>query len=190
MKEETFFRTAIHLLIPIFLLYYVVPEDSWIGVDKRFVLILILLFILILETVRILTGRRIYGMRDYEVVGLPAYLWVGIGLTFAFLLFRWDFVAVSVVGVAWVDPLCRITRRRGGWLYPTIPLVVYLAIALSLMVIIFGKLSISLLILAFVATSTAIASERPNFRYVDDDFLMMIVPLVSTTLVYFLFQNL
>jgi hypothetical protein len=176
MNGEGVFRKAVHVAMPVFLIYYVVPVEDWIGVAREVVLVLVLLGFLVFEVLRRARGYRLYGMRDYEVAGIPAYIWAGAGLTLSFLLFPLVAVVPAVVGLAVVDPICGALRERGSPLYPSLPWAVWALITLAA----FSALtswgySVSLAV-SFAAASIAVAVEWPSMKYVDDDFLMMVVP--------------
>ena len=68
-------RTMLHMSAPIFLIYYLVPEDTWIGVSRSIVLLLVLIVVLLVELSRILFGFRFFGLRKYEGDYISAYAW-------------------------------------------------------------------------------------------------------------------
>jgi hypothetical protein len=91
-----------------------------------------------------------------------------------------------------VDTLC--ARTRGGRGYPWLPLLAYGLVAGSAFAVEaqLGWLAPQMLTIALltaVATATAIAAEAPRLAYVDDDFRMLIVPLVALRLAMMLLQH-
>ncbi len=181
MDREVWFRRAIHLSFPVFLLYYVAPTKEWFGVDREVVLIAVFVGFLIFEIVRRSRGFRLYGMRDYEVRGIPAYIWAGAGLTFSFLFFHPIAVVPAVIGTAVVDPLCGFLRERSSPLYPGLPWSVWALVTLDAVSQLTTWGYLDTLLVSFAAASIAIAVEWPLLKNVDDDFLMLIFPGLFVT---------
>lgn len=188
MKAAEIFRRVFHLISPLFLMYYIVPQDTWIGISKVIVLLIVLLSFLIAETIRISFKISFSGLRDYEGGQITAYTWGGIGLTIALLFFHQSLVVVSVCGMAWIDPLCALSRRRR--LYPYIPSIFYAVLAISIFWLMSSSNPIKILALAAVGSTAGILSEYPNLKYVDDDFLMIVFPLIAMAIADSLLQNL
>ncbi len=180
------FRRVFHLCAPIFLVYYLVPYDMWgIGVTKHFTLLMILLVVLIIEAVRMFREKIFFGLRDYEGRQISAFAWAGVGITLAFLFFSKTFVVPVIFGMAWIDPLIGELKKREGKIpYPVLPAISY-AIIFSIFVFFLSNLSVLvILVLTIVGTVSAILAEYPHIKYIDDDFLMIFVPLVTLTLFY------
>lgn len=177
------FRRAFHLCAPLILVYYVLP-DRLLGISKEALLLLGLFGLLVLEAVRLFTGRIFFGLREYEKGQISAFAWAGIGVTIAFLFFPMPFVVCSVVGLGWTDPLIGEMRKRKMMrYYPATPLAVYFLIAVACLFV-FSEISmIQVFILGFVCSVAAISVEKPKLP-IDDDFLMLVVPLIVLTLVY------
>ncbi len=179
MESGHWFRRFIHMLAPVFLVYYIVPDPIWEGgPSKELLLIVVLVVVLIFEAFRLTYKPRILGMRSYEYRRISAVCWAAIGMTIAFLFFPLDYVAPALIGMGWVDPLCGELRRRDSGLYPSLPLLVYFLIAFLSMSYLMGG-SAQVLVASIVATVVAIAIEKPRLRYLDDDFLMLVVPLLA-----------
>jgi hypothetical protein len=108
-------------------------------------------------------------------------------LTIGLLFFPGEFVIAAFWGMSWIDPLCAYTRKHGG--YPWIPLVAYNALAVALFLAVvplaeYGTRPVPPVLVALYAPLAAIVAvvvEKPNLKQVDDDFLMVIVPLVVLT---------
>jgi dolichol kinase len=177
------FRRAFHLCAPIILVYYLLPH-RFLGFSKEAWLLLGLFGLLLLEAGRLFTGRIFFGLREYERKQISAYAWAGIGVTIAFLFFPMPFVICSVVGLGWTDPLIGEMRKRKMMrYYPATPLAVYFLIAAVCLFVFSDFTIIQVFILGFVGSVAAISVEKPKLP-IDDDFLMLVVPLAVLTLVY------
>lgn len=180
------FRRIFHLCAPVFLLYYLVPFDMWgIGVTKQFTLLMTLFIVLIIEAIRMYREKIFFGLRDYEGRQISAYAWAGVGITLAFLFFSKTFVVPVIFAMAWIDPLIgELKKREGKILYPILPAICY-AVIFFLFVFYLSDLNIIIvLILTTIGTLSALLAEYPHIKYIDDDFLMIIVPLFTVTLFY------
>ena len=197
MEKGELFRKLFHLCAPVFLIYYLIPEDLW-GIvpsagsilsGREVVLLAVLAIVLAEEAVRLKMGRRVFGMRPYEQNKMAAHAWAGLGITIGFLFFPQPFVVAIVFGMAWVDPLISVLRKERPALYPIFPLVVYLLIVAAALYV---QTDISPLIifnLALIAACAAVLCESPRLDHLDDDFLLLTIPLAALWLADFLFAG-
>lgn len=181
--EESAVRRLVHLCLPVFLLYYIIPDDTWIGIDKRLVLLGALFVFIIFEFLRLAYQIRVFGTREYEMDNMAAYLWAGIGFTVAFLLFDYALVVPAILGMAWIDPLSGFLRSRKSGLYPWLPFASYLVLAAVALIVVSSFAPLSIIFIAAAGAASGIAAEHKRVRFVDDDFLMLVVPLVVMTTV-------
>lgn len=181
MDKGHIFRRLFHLCGPLILAYYLLP-DRMFRLPKEAWLLLGLSILLAIEIVRLARGRVFFGMRDYEGRQISAYAWAGMGSALAFLLFPSVLVSCAIFGLCWVDPLIGEMRRRKLMMhYPAVPLVAYFAIAASCLLFFSGMGWIMVLCLAIVGSLSAVAIEKQRLP-VDDDFLMLVTPLVAMAL--------
>ncbi len=185
MEYDHYFRRIFHLCGPLFLVYYLFPKDMWgLGISNKEFIIIIFTLLMIFEAVRLGTGRLFFGLRNYEKKQLSAYAWAAIAITIAFLFFPPIFVICAVVGMGWTDPLIGELRKHWKEAYPVLPIVVYFLIIMGCLQLFSGIPLLVQLFLASLTTVIAILVEYPRLNYVDDDFLMLIIPLIVLTGVY------
>jgi dolichol kinase len=184
MDKGHVLRRLVHMLAPLSLIYYFLPDPLWAGAPSNQVLLLFLLEgILVFEVLRLHYQWPIIGIRDYEYDRLSAAAWAALAMVVALLFFPLQLAAPAIVGMAFVDPLIGELRRRKSKLYPTIPTLVYLALVLVILWYFFG-LNTTVILASAVATGLAIAIERLRTKYIDDDFLMTIVPLLGLAAIF------
>ncbi|MDD1746475.1 MAG: hypothetical protein LUQ16_01805 [Methanomassiliicoccales archaeon] len=169
---------------PVFLVYYLVPDEIY-GVDKRIGLLVILAIILAFEALRLWRRWTFLGLREYEAGRISAFAWASIGLTFTFLFFPVELAAPAVMGMAFTDPLIGELRHRNSALYPILPLIFYFVLVMTVFVALMGW-SWQVILASVVGTVLAIGVERVRIKSVDDDFLMMVVPLLGMAAVLYL----
>ena len=185
MDQGTLLRRAFHVASPVWLIWYWMPADSWVGVPKAGVLLLFLCGALLIEAARLFTGRPIPGLRANESDRMSGFAWGSLGLALGLLFFPGELVIPTFWGMAWIDPLCAYARKRGG--YPWAPWAAYVALTAAAWVLVvplapYQTAPLPLVrVAAFapIAATLALAAERPNLWWVDDDFLMHVVPMVA-----------
>lgn len=183
MDRGHIFRRLFHLCAPVILIYYLLPERFFLH-SREVWLILGFLALMAIEAVRLYTGKVFFGMREYERKQLSAYAWAGIAVVIAFLFFPMPFVICAVVGIGWTDPLIGEMRRKKLMkYYPGLPLLVYFIISAASLYVFSDFTKIQIIILSIAGSAAAISVEKPKLP-VDDDFLMLVVPLVVLALIH------
>lgn len=173
-------RRIVHISTPVFLIYYFLPDPLWTGGPPRVLgLLIFLAIVLVAEALRLIYRPNFIGMmREYENTQMSAGAWAALGMTFAFLFFPFGYSAPALIGMGWVDPVIGDLRRKSSPRYPSVPILLYFLIALVSMAVIIGP-TVKVVAASLVAAPLAIWAERLKSSYVDDDFLMMIVPLIA-----------
>ena len=187
MDRGHILRRLIHISSPIFLIYYWLPDPLWAeGPGRQVGLVFALLLTVAFEAFRMSSHLQIIGMRPYESNRMSAAAWAGIALVFAFLFFPLEVAAPAVFGMAWIDPLCGELRTHKSPLYPNFPKVAYFVLALAIMTATVG-LSVGTLIAAVLSALVAVSVEKVNTRFLDDDFTMIVIPLIVIAFVFLIF---
>jgi hypothetical protein len=172
---------------PIFLIYYWLPDPLWVGGLIRPIGLIFALFLtLIFESIRMTKQLNIIGMRPYESSRMSAAAWAGIALVFAFLFFPIEVTAPAIFGMAFIDPMCGELRKRNSRFYPNLPKLAYFVLVMAIMIAIVG-LSIGVVVAAALAALVAISVEKTKTRFLDDDFTMLVIPLLVIAIVFFAF---
>jgi dolichol kinase len=174
------FRRLFHLCGPLVLAYYILPASIF-WIPKNVWVLLTLGGLLVIEVCRLYSGSLFFGLREYEKGQISAYAWAGIGVTIAFFFFPPVFVICAVFGLCWTDPLIGEMRRRKKMrYYPAMPLSIYFLIVIGCLSVFSDIEIVPMIMLGIAGSVAAIAIEKPKFS-IDDDFLMLIVPLIILT---------
>lgn len=184
VSRETIVRRGVHALIALAPLYYLLPvEIEPLGVHRWMLLVLFLFSIIAFESVRLAKGWKLFGLRPHETRQIASFAWAAAGITATLWLFPMEIATAALVGMALVDPLAGVLRGAGTRDPVTVSSssIAYFAIALSALLVV-GDLALpGCLAVALVGTVLAIPSEWFEVPYVDDDFLMLVIPAAGMT---------
>ncbi len=170
-------RKAVHISAPLFLVYYFLPTPLWPGgISRESGLLLALALAMAFELSRLVLGFRVLGMREYEADQMSAGAWAAIALTFAFIFFPLEMAAPVIIGMALVDPVISVVRNT-RW-YPWLPYLMHAAIMITVLSLLL-QLDLRIVLVSLVTSAVAIVAEGIKTRYVDDDFLMIALPLIG-----------
>jgi hypothetical protein len=179
MDKGQVLRRLVHISAPVFLIYYYLPDPVFPGlISKQSGLFLFLALILVIEALRLYFSPNIIGMREYEKYRISAAAWTAIGLTIAMAFFPVQIAFPVILGMGWIDPIMGRMRARKSKYYPAVPIVLYFMLMIVPLSYFFG-LTPLVLIASIMATFLGIMSEVKKNWYLDDDFTMIIVPLLG-----------
>src|SRR2546426_251505 len=117
-----------------------------------------------------------FGMRTYEEQRVSAYAQGALGLAFGLFVIRDPRIVIPVfIGMAWIDPLAGLCRRR-GW-NRVIPTATYFALFLGTVLLMHSFAIQNALFFSAAATVAAILVEGPKHVQIDDDFLIQVFPM-------------
>ena len=174
------FHVSVFAFCPWIYYSYFSSLSSQLGLPGYSLLYLTLMFVVLLEGVRLKLKCLVWGMRSYEAHQISALAW---GATAVTLVLRMSPSAGYAYGLCWVcalvDPLIGELKRfmRESCVYSV-------ALVISSIVWYCCHLWFQLpLWLVFILPVVAVGSEYPSFKWVDDNFLMAAVPLLVILLV-------
>ena len=188
MESQEIFRRIFHMTAVVYLAYYLLPEELLPGFYKRYGVLIIVFIALFVEGVRLKTGKIFFGLRKYEKKQISAFAWFAIGMGCALLLFKMEYVVPVVIGMAFTDPLIGEIKRRREKLYPVIPIIFYGTIVFLCLFFLTEVTIILLILFTLMATLSAIFAEWWKIKYIDDDFLMIVIPLVVLSALDYIFS--
>lgn len=184
MSKAAVLRRAVHALIALAPLYYLLPvEFEPYGVRRWMLLVLFLGSVMAFESVRLAKGWRLFGLRPHETGQIASFAWAAAGITATLWLFPMEVATAALVGMALVDPMAGILR--GVHAPPAVTVstssVTYFVIALCALALVGDIGLLGCMAMAAVGTALAIPSEWFDVPHVDDDFLMLVIPAVGMT---------
>jgi hypothetical protein len=173
-------RRLFHAVGVLVLLVYLLPPEFFVVLPTRVVLLLALLAVLTLEGVRMARGVELPMIRPWEAENRrPAsYAYFAVALVVAVLWLPAALGTAVVLGGAWADPLAGELRARG--VRPSVsfalPTLFYGALAFAALRWVGGWTVPAALATGLAAGVLGILVERPKWKWVDDDLLIILVP--------------
>lgn len=178
MDRGAAFRRAFHIVSPVFLSYYLIPETVTHNITRLSLAVLFIGTASCIEIARIALGIKLFGMRPYEGQRVSAYAQGLLGLAFGLLVIRDLHIVVPVfLGMAWIDPLAAYCRKHER--SRLIPAAAYFATFFGASAVLHSFSGTYTVLYGALATVLAIAVEGPRIPQVDDDLLMQVVPMLA-----------
>lgn len=176
-------RRLVHISAPLFCVYYLLPEELLPGLSRDQGVLFVMLFALGFESLRLIFQIKVPGMRQYEFERPSAAAWTAVGMTFALLLFPVELTLPVFMGMGWVDPIIGEMRKRGSDLYPVIPVAIYAALMVAGLGYFYG-ITPMVLVASTLIAPLAVFVESVRVRYIDDDIVLIVVPLLFLGMVF------
>lgn len=194
-KKGHIFRRLFHIsMIIIPFLYYWMGNEIAVMISKIIgfinsredLIILILFLIICLELIRLFFGIAIFGQREYEKKQISALAWGGISLCLCFLFaplggYKESYIGMPIIlTLSIVDPILGETRKylNSNFLIISIALVVSMIIWLSCSFLLGTPYYFSI-----IMPPLSVAAEWPSMKYIDDNAMMIFVPLLFSILI-------
>ncbi len=137
----------------------------------------VVIIILGFEVIRLYKGWLIFGMRRYEGYQVAAYAWATMAAAIALFFFPMHLAVVCLLGMGLIDPLIGEVKEHRPKLYPYIPLLCWGFLAVMVLVVLTDHPVTVVILLACIGSLAAVIAESPRL-VIDDDFLMVLIPLV------------
>lgn len=187
MDREVLARRLVHCLIAFAPVYYLIPVELSVSPLMRWhLLIAFFAAIVLFESVRLWRKATFFGLRPHERDTVASHAWAAAGITLALWLMPWEIATPVLIGMGLVDPLIGELRRAkyARWLQIVPPLAAYATICMTALVTLTDAPILELISISCLGAILAVAAERRRIPYVDDDFLMIIVPGVVMSLLW------
>ncbi len=184
MRRDVLVRRGMHALIALAPLYFALPVELPVEPLRRWMLLMgFFVGVVIFEVVRLWKGVTFLGLRPHERNQIASFAWAAAGVTLLLWLFPEDIASGALVAMALVDPLAGEMRGLKKKDTVIVPVSIFTYFVLCLVVSAFvGERELGFyVLLAIVGSAVAIPSERFKVKYVDDDFLMLVLPALAMT---------
>ena len=180
VERRRLIRRGFHALSSLFVIYWWLPDYiAPLELTRQQVAVLGLSILAAFEAYRIHRGWVFLGLRDYEKKRIAGYFWGASGYVLALLFFDQRFAMITILGTTLGDPVLGELRETSLKRFaPAAGFAVWCAVALLCILLV--PLSTPLALVPLGA-ALAVGAEWIKQPYIDDNFLMNIVPLLALT---------
>ena len=180
MVDQAIYRRFNHTVASCFVIYFLFPEHIF-GVDRLYLVVLFWLSIIIIEYLRLSGVFALDGMREYESSRVAGFVWFATGTCTILFFYEIDvfpeiFAVSTIIMASLVDPLIGECNKKYGDLQGFFSGFIASVLIYQLII---GSLFYSL-----IGGLVAVLVERPKFKWLDDDLLMQIFPILIMTIFY------
>lgn len=183
--DAHWFRRIFHTSAASLVCYYLLPDEPWINLAKIILPICIVCCMAAVEYQRIhgsMDTQRFFGLRNYEKKRPASYLYFSVALLLLFLFFPQQIALPCILCAAFTDPLIGESRYYLGKQYAY--LIGFLA-SLSFFLITWYQADWWILILiSLIGATSTVIGEVKKLRFIDDDFMIQMLPAVLILLVW------
>ena len=181
------YRRVFHAFGASFLVYYLLPSDVyWLGFLKFWMPVAILFFVMVLEVLRI-TGKissgYFFGLRMYEEQRVGSYIFFGVALLILLLFFPQHIAVPCILCACIADPVMGEIRNRFDIKF--VYIVGFLVCLLFFMVSWYRSNIWVIVLVSIVGATGAVVGETKKIWWLDDDFMIQILPALLILLLWF-----
>ncbi len=173
MFDEKIYRRFNHTVAACFVIYFLFPQKIM-GLERIYLVILLLIIILGIEYLRLNKNLNLFGMRDYESNRVAGFVWFASG-TFIILgfyemgAFPQSLAVATIIMAAYTDPVIgEVNHKLGDRWGLGIGFVCSFAIY---------QLIVGVIFYSVLGGLIAVLVERPKLKWFDDDLAMQILPI-------------
>ena len=180
MIDQAIYRRFNHTVAACFVIYFLFPK-SILGFDRVNFVGIFWLSILLIEYFRLNGAFTLDGMREYEDTRIAGFVWFATGTCMILVFYEMGifpeiFAISTIIMASFVDPLIGEVNRKYGNKEGIIAgliggFVIY-------------QMIIGVLFYSIVGSIVAVIVERPKFKWLDDDLLIQIFPIMVMTIFY------
>jgi dolichol kinase len=183
--DAHWFRRVFHTFAASFLFYYLLPDEEWINLGKIVIPVIIVLYMVVVEYRRIrgdLDHQRFFGLRNYEKKRPASYLYFGIAVLLLLLFFPQQIVIPCILCASFIDPIIGESRYHLG---KKRAYVIGFVVSMFFFLVTWYRADWWLLILVPLLGATgAVMGEARKLKFVDDDFMIQMLPAVLLLLMW------
>ena len=183
--DPHWFRRVFHTFGASLLFYYMLPDLNWINLLKFWVPIGIIIFIIILEYLRIsgkIDSSHFFGLRMYEKNRVSSYLYFGIAVFILLLFFPQQIAIPCILCASIADPVMGEVRQRFG--EKKVYVVGFLVCMLFFLICWYKAELWVMLMVSVVGATAAVIGETKKTRWLDDDFLIQMTPALILLIIW------
>ena len=185
--DAHWYRRVFHAFGASFLFYYLLPIDvDWIVFLKNWVPPVLVILAVTLEILRLkgkISSDHFFGLRMYEKNRVGSYVFFAIGVLVLIRFFPQQIAVPCILCACFGDPVIGEIRNHFDKTYVY---VLGFLICMFFFMISWVKADVWLMIIvSVIGRLGAIIGETHKFWWLDDDFMIQILPAVLLLLIWF-----
>jgi len=177
--DAHWYRRVFHTFGASFLFYYMLPDEHYLNQIKIIIPVFIILIAITLELLRLkkkISSNHFFGLRVYEKDRIGSYLYFGIGIIILLFFFPQQIAIPCILCACFGDPIIGEIRNNYD---KNKAILIGFVVCLVFFIITWYNSKIEILILvSFIGASSAILSEIKKIKWLDDDFMIQIIPAI------------
>ena len=173
---------ALMFLVPWVYYLYGQVIAGWFSLTPVQFVIAVACLVVLAEALRLWRGWVVFGQRTHERTQLSSFFWGGISIALVLMFAPDPAYYIPIITVcSWVDPLMGEMRTKD--IGPLLVFIAGLILAWVIWIAAAYFLGSSLLV-GFICGFLAVFFEKFNWRWVDDNALMQLTPLIFYVLFF------
>lgn len=185
--DAHWYRRVFHAFGASFLFYYLLPDNvDWIGFLKNWVPPVLVFVVIILEILRLkgkISSDHFFGLRMYEKKRVGSYVFFAVGVLILIRFFPQQIAIPCILCACLGDPIIGEIRNRYETKY--VYILGFLVCMFFFMVSWIKADVYLMLIVSVVGGLGAVIGETQKFWWLDDDFMIQILPAILLLFIWF-----
>ena len=183
--DAHWYRRVFHAFGASLLFYYILPNEDWINFLKFWIPPTIVIIVISIEILRIkgkISSDHFFGLRFYEKNRVGSYVFFAVAILILLRFFPQHIAIPCILCASLADPFIGEIRHRYGKKYMFI--LGFLICMTFFMVTWYKEDPRLVIVIAIIGGIGAIIGETKKFWWLDDDFMIQILPAVLIGIVW------
>ena len=183
--DAHWYRRAFHAFGASFLFYYILPDEEWINVLKFWVPPIIVVIAILLEVLRLkgfVSSDHFFGLRMYEKNRVGSYVFFAVAILLLLRFFPQPIAIPCILCACLGDPFIGEIRHRFGM--PYVYVMGFLICMIFFLVSWYKADPLLMILVGIVGAFGAIIGETKKFWWLDDDFMIQILPALLVGIIW------
>ena len=183
--DAHWYRRVFHAFGACFLIFYLLPDEEWINILKMIIPPILVVIAISIEILRIkgkISSDHFFGLRMYEQNRVGSYVFFAVGILILLML-PWQGIAIPCILCACLgDPIIGEVRIHFGRIYGYV--LGFLVCMLFFLIVWHDFNLIFVVPVSIVGGLGAIIGESKKFWWIDDDFMIQILPAILLIIIW------
>ena len=184
--DAHWYRRVFHAFGASFLFYYILPNEDWINVLKFWIPPIIVVIAILIELLRLkgfISSDHFFGLRLYEQKRVGSYVFFAVAILVLLRFFPQQIAIPCILCACFADPVMGEVRNRFD---KKSAIIAGFILCMVFFMITWYKADITLVLLVgIIGAAGAVIGEVKKFYWLDDDFMIQMVPAFLLLIIWF-----